>query len=118
MELEKEIQRYSKLNGYPMDAYEPLVCSCGCRELQLFSDDDEGGAFGICTKCEAEIDIENSKGFMEDTVQNLCRCDNDRLELGVGRAYYPDTSDARWVYVGARCGKCNLLGVYVDWKES
>lgn len=118
MRLEKEILRYSRLNGYPIDEYAQVVCSCGCRELQLFSDDDEGGAFGVCTKCGSEIDIENSKRYMEETFQNLCQCDNDRMELGVGKSVYPDTQDARWIYVGAQCGKCNLVGVYVDWKES
>lgn len=118
MELEKEIQRYSKLNGHPIDVYEPVACSCGCSELNLYSDDDEGGAVGVCIKCSAEIDIGSSKSYMENPVQNLCQCDNDRLELGVGRSFYPDSRDARWVYVGAHCGKCNLVGVYVDWKET
>ncbi|MBW3228118.1 hypothetical protein [Marinobacter adhaerens] len=118
MELEKEIQRYSKLNGYPIDVYEPVVCSCGCSELQLYSDDDEGGAIALCTECGSEIDIENSKSYMEDPVQNLCGCDNDRLKLGVGKSYYSDSREVRWVYVGCHCGKCNLVGVYVDWKET
>ena len=118
MELEKDIQRYSKLNGYPIDAYESVVCSCGCDELQLYSDDEEGGALALCPKCGAEIVIENSKSYVEDPVQNLCRCDNGQLQLGVGKSFYPDSRDARWVYVGAQCRKCNLVGVYVDWKEA
>lgn len=118
MELEKEILRYSDLNGYPIDVYEAVLCSCGCGEFRLYSDDDEGGAFGICTKCGGEIDIENSKSYMEDPIQNVCSCDNDHLALGVGKSFYPDSHDARRVYVGAQCGRCNLVGVYVDWKET
>lgn len=62
MEIEKEIQRYLKLNGYPIDVYEPTACSCGFSELNLNSDDDEGGAVGVCTKCGAEIDIGKQTG--------------------------------------------------------
>lgn len=118
MSLKKEIERYSKLNGYQMSSYADVVCSCGGREFHLYSDDDEGGAFVICTSCKVEQDIESSREYIEESLNNICNCDNRSLKIGVGKAYYPESSDPRWVYVGAHCSKCGLKGVYVDWKQN
>lgn len=118
MSLNKEVERYSKLNGYPISNYEDISCTCGGDEFHLYSDDDEGGAFVICVACKAEHDIESSRDYIEESQNNICNCDNDRLNIGVGKAYYPESNDPRWVYVGAHCGKCGLDGVYVDWKQN
>ena len=118
MSLKKEIERYSRLNGYPIASYDDVDCTCGNKEFLLYSDDDEGGAFVICSSCKLEKDIENSREYIEEPLNNICSCDNDSLSIGVGRAYYPESNDLRWVYVGAHCGKYGLGGVYVDWKQN
>ncbi len=118
MNLEKEIERYSKLNGYPISSYKNINCSCGGKEFYLYSDDDNGGAFLICTASKAEHDIENSRAYIEVPQNNICNCDNDNLNIGVGKACYSGSSDPRWIYIGAHCGKCGLDGVYVGWKEN
>ncbi|MCJ8339852.1 MAG: hypothetical protein MJK10_15395 [Pseudomonadales bacterium] len=118
MSLKKEIERYSNLNGYPTTSYEELNCDCGSKEFRLYSDDDEGGAFGICVTCNSEYDIENSREYIEEALNNVCNCDSELLSLAVGKAFYPESNESRWVYVGAHCGKCGLDGVYVDWKQS
>ena len=118
MSLKKEIERYSKLNGYPISSYQDVVCSCGGKEFNLYSDDDEGGAYAVCIRCNKEHDLANSRRYIEDPQHNICTCDNENLEIAVGKAYYEESSDPRWVYVGAHCNKCGLDGVYVDWKES
>lgn len=117
MNLEKEILRYSKLNGYAISDFEKLSCSCGSEKFRLYSDDVEGGAFAICTQCNHEIDIETSKRVIEDKQQNICTCDNEFLRIGIGKAFYNDTKKIRWIYIGAACNDCGLLGVYVDWNE-
>ena len=118
MKLENEIKRYSTLNGYPISNFDQLVCSCGESKFKLFSDDEEGGACGVCIACGTEYDVENSVSYIESRQQNICNCDNEILELGVGRALYREGPDVCWVYVGAECKKCGLAGVYVDWKEA
>lgn len=118
MSLKKEIERYSKLNGYPVSSYEDIRCTCGNNEFLLYSDDDEGGCVVICSVCNTRQDIENSREYIEVAQQNICNCDNDSLNIGVGKAYYSKSNEPRWVYVGAHCGKCNLDGVYVDWKQN
>jgi len=118
MKLEEEIKRYSELNGYPISEYSDIVCSCGCTEFHLFSDDEEGGAFAVCQKCGEEKDIEQSKKYIEESVNNICNCDNEILNIGVGKAYYEGSSEPRWIYVGCHCNKCGLDGVYVDWKQN
>ena len=118
MNLKKEIERYSNLNGYPATSYEDLVCGCSNKEFHLYSDDDEGGAYAICTSCSSEKDIESSREYIEDAQNNICNCDNDHLNIGIGKAFYPESNEPRWVYVGAHCSKCSLDGVYVDWKQN
>lgn len=118
MNLKKEIERYSKLNGYPSSSYEDIRCSCDNNEFQLYSDDNEGGCFLKCSVCKVEQDIEDSREYIENAQQNICNCDNDSLNIGVGKAYYSESNELKWVYIGAHCGKCNLDGVYVDWKQN
>ena len=36
--------------------------------------------------------------------------------LAVGFAFYQDSEDVRWLYIGLRCVACGELGVYGDWK--
>lgn len=118
MSLKKEIERYSKLNGYPISDYYEITCSCGCNEFHVFSDDEEGGAYVVCPGCGEEKDIEDSRQYIEKALNNVCNCENDHLVIGVGKAYYEASNDPRWVYIGCHCNKCGLDGVYVDWKQN
>ncbi|ELP5730894.1 hypothetical protein QTV44_004219 [Vibrio vulnificus] len=117
MQLEKEIVRYSKINGYAISRYYDLKCLCGSSEFRLYSDDDEGGAYAVCVKCGSEHDIESSKAYMSSVSQNVCSCEYSGLNLGVGKSYFSDIEEPKWTYVGAHCPKCGLSGVYVDWEE-
>jgi hypothetical protein len=116
-ELEAEIVRYSKVNGYAATQFSLIVCECGGSEFKLFSDDNEGGCGAECTKCGDGISVCDSADYMEDIVQNTCNCGHEALRLMTGSAFYQDSTDVRWIYVGASCPKCNLVGVYVDWNE-
>lgn len=116
-DIRQEIERYSAENGFPANDFEPLVCDCGCEEFTLFSDARGGGALAVCAECEMNLSIYDSADFIEDIGQNICECGHDRLYLMTGMAHYPDTVDVRWVYVGAKCTACGLVGVFVDWEE-
>ena len=118
MSLKKEIERYSKLNGYLISTYQEIKCSCGENEFHLYSDDDEGGAYLTCPNCKKEIDIHESRKYIKEYVNNICNCDNKKLNIGIGVAYYSGSNDPKWIYVGAHCNQCGLNGVYVDWKEN
>ena len=118
MDLEQSIKQYSEKNGYPISDFVEVHCDCGSNKFHLYSDDDNGGAYIICSKCKKEMNIENSKEYIEEEVNNICNCDNDSLNIAIGKAFYPDSKDPRWVYVGAKCDQCGLSGVYVDWKEN
>ena len=115
-ELQKEMLRYSELNGYPISEFSEAACNCGNRDFHLFSDDEEGGAFLVCPDCGKEHDLEASKNYIAQAQQNICSCEHEKLSIGIGKAFYESSTDIRWVYIGARCPKCALSGVYVDWK--
>ena len=116
-DLEEEITRYSKANKYLATEFNSLACNCGRDLFCLYSDETGGGALASCCDCGKKISIYDSAEYMEDTVQNVCRCGHEALHLTVGAALYEGTKDPRWIYVGAKCPKCNLVGVYVDWNE-
>jgi hypothetical protein len=44
-----------------------------------------------------------------------CPCGGEIFNVAVGFALRDD-GDVRWVYVGLRCTKDGILGVYADWK--
>ena len=46
-----------------------------------------------------------------------CFCRDNVFEITVGVSLYDDSEDVRWLYVGCRCPKCGLTGVYGDWKN-
>jgi hypothetical protein len=118
MKLECEIKRYSENNGYPISTYEAISCSCGEKQFHLYSDDEEGGAYVVCASCGIDWEIESSRKYIEQPLNNICNCDNDRLNIGIGKAYYAASNEPRWIYIGAHCKRCGLSGAYVDWKES
>lgn len=70
MNLEEAIKRYSEKNGYPTSTYADIQCACGGKYFHLYSDDEEGGAYIVCSDCGEEQDIENSKQYIEEMVKN------------------------------------------------
>ncbi len=117
MSLKSKITDYSESNGSVIDSFELIKCDCGSELFQLYSDDTEGGAYVACSQCRKEHDIENSKHYIEDEDHNICNCDNDELNIGIGKSFYSGSNDVNWVYVGASCNNCGVSGVYVDWNE-
>lgn len=98
MNIRKEIERYSGLNGYHISEYIESSCLCGNNDFKLLSDDDEGGAYVRCSSCNAEQDIEESRKYIEEEVSNICNCDNENLNIGIGKALHENSTEAKWVY--------------------
>lgn len=117
MNLEAEITRYSKLNESPISSYKDISCACGFKKFRLYSDDVEGGAYLTCCTCDSEIELLNSKKYIEKEFQNICNCGNEKFGIAVGISTHQNSEDINWVYIGAGCDQCGLAGVYVDWKE-
>ena len=60
----------------------------------------------------------DSDGFADEAEfdNHACVCDGDEFEIVSGVALYEGTADARWHYIGCRCLKCSLVGVFAHWK--
>ena len=77
----------------------------------------------VCTSCNEQCVILNSEDYVEDAefYQSVCSCDAEEFEILVGVSLYPSevglSDNVRWVYIGCRCPKCNLVGCYADWKN-
>jgi hypothetical protein len=117
VEIQAEIESYSSTNGYAATSFHDLRCTCVVDRFRLYSDDEEGGAFVVCVACACEIDVCDSRQYIENKSHNICSCGGEELQVTVGQALHSGTSDARWTYVGAKCLACGLAGVYVDWLE-
>jgi hypothetical protein len=125
-DLRAEMARYSKRNGYPIDAFWQPVCACHESasksaadegSFMIEYDDEEGAAWLLCSKCDRNYPVADSAEFEPQSVSG-CQCEHDE-EYGqvlVGAALFPGTDDVRWLYVGWRAPSCGLVGVYVDWK--
>lgn len=117
MNLSDEILRYSSALGYIATVTEAIECRCGCESVNLFSDDESGGAYVLCPLCGCFTDILNSGRYIESASQNVCLCEHELLRVSVARAFYEGTDDPRWTYVAAQCSSCGMAGVYTDWAE-
>jgi hypothetical protein len=115
--LQKSIIDYSKKNGYKATSFVEVKCVCGNKLMQLFSDDEQGAAQYICSKCKNKIDVHDSMQYAETLEQNICNCEHGEFEIVEGLALYDGSNDPRWLYIGCSCPKCKLVGVYVDWQE-
>lgn len=115
--LRTEILRVSTGDGNAATVFEPLVCECGTETFTLFSDEKVGGALAVCSDCEANHSIYDTADFLEDIGQNICACEHEVFCLMVGYTLDDDGGNALWVYVGAECTQCGLVGVFVDWEE-
>jgi hypothetical protein len=118
-DLHKEILRYSKLQGYMVDHFADIKCSCGADTFHLFSDDVAGVAVRVCSVCDIDSYIGDSEEYLEEAEpqKSICICGEEVFHITVGVSLYRGTEDVRWLYVGCRCPACGLVGVYADWKN-
>ena len=111
------------LRGYTADAYPagPVVqsiCACGHTLFGLDGDADEGCARRTCASCKQTAFIADSGEYWEDAEPKrlTCRvCRGRVFEVGVAFSLRDD-GEVRWITVGHRCVRCNVLGSFVDWK--
>ncbi|MFO0808874.1 MAG: hypothetical protein U0746_09645 [Gemmataceae bacterium] len=118
-DIRDEILRYSKRNEYLAHHFADAVCKCGGRLFVLRMDDTAGAAIRRCIACREEHPIGDSGEFLDEAELQMyeCVCLENVFEITVGVSLYDDSEDVRWLYVGCRCPKCGLTGVYGDWKN-
>ena len=60
----------------------------------------------------------DSESFAADATLEAheCVCDGEAFELSSGVALYEGSNDVRSYYIGCRCSRCDLTGVFADWK--
>lgn len=108
-------------SGYAPTHFKQAICAgCNSTFFNVLMNEDEGVAARICTQCGQEKGIADSDDFfdeVEEVYPQTCRCGGNEFELMVGLALYADSIDVRWLYLGLKCKKCGLAGVYGDWKN-
>jgi hypothetical protein len=118
-DLQEYLEAYSE-DGYKSDVFRLSKCKCGSVEFQLEADDSEGVAQRTCAACKSIHPICESEQFWEDAAPEpwtCIECGSDRANVGVGFSLYKDDpTGVRWLYVGARCAKCGVLGCFAGWK--
>jgi hypothetical protein len=105
-------------NDYPITEIRAARCVCGKAVFALIHAGDAGGAMRICVACKREHLIGDSGEYWDDAeaAECACPCGNETFEVAAGFAFYADSKDVRWIYIGLRCTRCEQSGVYVDWK--
>ena len=119
-DIEAELARYSKKNGYEINHFKNAICKCGNDGFNIVMNDDEGVAARICTKCNSEHGIGDSDDFIDevDSVwESECICGEKIFKVTAGVSLYQNSEDVRWFYLGLLCTKCMCVGCYGDWKN-
>ena len=118
-DIRDEVVRYSKANDYQAQQFADAMCQCGGRLFRLDMDENEGAAVRRCVNCNASHAIGDSDDYLEgaELEECACTCGSNVFEITVGVSLYDDSEDVRWLYLGCRCPKCGLTGVYGDWKN-
>jgi hypothetical protein len=118
-DIREEISRYSKKNAYVAHHFADSVCPCGGKVFRLLLDDATGAAVRRCSSCSAEHPIGDSDEYLKDAELDecACPCGGEEFEITVGVSLYEESEDVKWLYLGCRCPKCGLVGVYGDWKN-
>jgi hypothetical protein len=105
--------------GYEVDEFRLARCKCGSTSFLLDSDDNEGVARRTCTICGFEHFICDSEEFWDESKPERFVCieyGSEAANIGVGFSIYPKRGGIRWLYVGARCSVCGVLGCFAGWK--
>lgn len=112
------LRDYSERN-YAAEHFADAVCECSGRTFVLNIDETQGAGVRRCTACKREHPIGDSDEYLEDAhlEECGCPCGAEGLELTIGVALYRDSEDVRWLYIGARCIHCGMVGCYADWKN-
>lgn len=118
-DIRSEVQRYSQLNRYVAKHFADAICECGSKVFRLSLDDNAGVAIRICSKCNSEHAIGDSKDYLKDATPEecACPCGNEAFEITLGVSLYDNSVDVKWLYLGCRCPECKLTAVYGDWKN-
>jgi RNase P subunit RPR2 len=92
---------------------------CTADSFTFEFDEAEGAIEVTCDKCGEKWLLLDSDEFWEDCEDIAqaqcpeCECENFNVGVAFERR---DDGDVKWVYVGARCTGCGLIGLFVDWK--
>ncbi|WP_282296902.1 hypothetical protein [Stenotrophomonas sp. PS02289] len=113
-----EVTRFSTLNEYIATRFHPATCACGSLDFLLLTDEEEGAGKRVCAECRTEVLLGDSADYIEgaDIDNHICVCDEERFGIISGVALYADSNDVRWLYIGCRCRRCDLVGVFAHWK--
>lgn len=106
---------------YPPTAFASPTCAkCKANVFTVLMNDLEGVAARVCVACEDEHGIGDSDDFIDevDSVEpTICTCGGEEFRIVAGVALYKESQDVRWFFLACRCEKCELSGVYADWKS-
>lgn len=104
--------------SYPVVRVVHSTCICGGEEFGVRVDDEEGCAERKCLGCDRAVLLLDSAETVDaaDLEEAACPCGNEKFNVAVGFAVYDGGDNVRWVYVGLRCTRDGVLGVYTDWK--
>ncbi len=130
-DLRSEMRRYALKNGYALAVDHAPACACGGGVMKdsygagtffISADHGEGGTMLTCGSCDQRGFVADSQRFMRarslhEDAAAVCVCGRRDFHVIVGAALYDASRDVRWWYVGGRCVRCGVLGVYVDWKD-
>ena len=119
LDICEELQRYSKLNSYPIQHFANAICTCGNRLFFLQMDDTVGAAVRRCASGDEQHPIGDSADYLEDAQlqKNECACGKACSRSRLASHSTKDSVDVRWLYLGCRCPACELTGCYGDWKN-
>jgi hypothetical protein len=112
------VVRYSRENGYEATRFCASTCECGGRTFKLETDEEAGAARRVCAQCDQAVLMGDSAQYADeaDFDNHVCVCGEEKFDLLCAVALYEDSNDVRWFYIGCKCTKCNLVGVFADWK--
>ena len=97
----------------------PVLCSiCGCTELRLVGDQDEGAVQAVCMQCGAKKLLLDSAEYWKEVSHRTLRCPlckgkGFNARVGLSRR---ENGQVRWVWIGDRCTQCQVLGSPFDWR--
>ena len=110
------LRAYSEDNALDV---KPVQCrACGCKELRMVGDRDEGALQVVCTSCDAKKLLLDSAEYWKEVSHRTLKCPickNKEHDIFVGFSRR-DNGHVKWVYIGHRCTHCHVLGSAFDWE--
>jgi hypothetical protein len=107
-------------DGYPATEFRMARCACGSNVFHLAVDSEEGAAKRTCAECGNEHFICDSQEFWDEALPRKWKCTgkckSKIANVCVGFALRENREDVHWIYIGARCAHCGVLGCCGDWK--